>query len=91
MVPDFESQLALHEKRGTFKLAFSIVFLEKRDFLQMNPNIGILYTVENHFLSLLKIRNRYLKTRLRLARINCQSFANLYENVFHQSVHFHLE
>ena len=85
---DFEFRLALHAKQGTIKLA---IFLVKREFLQMIPNINILYTVENHFLLRLIMRDRYLKIRLYLARINCQSFVNLYENMCHQSDHFRRE
>ena len=65
--------------------------LEKCDFLQTNPNIGILYTHGNHFSPRLTIRDRCLKIRVRLARINRQSFANLYRNVCQQSGHFRRE
>ena len=65
--------------------------LEKLDFFQKNPNIGILYTVGNHFLSWLTIQDRYLKIRLRLAQTNYQSFVNLYRNTCRQSRHFRLE
>ena len=48
--------------------------LEKHDFLQTTPIIGILYTVGNHFSPRVWIWDSYLKIRLRLARINYQSF-----------------
>ena len=47
--------------------------LKKRDFLQTNQNIGILYTIGNHFSSRLTIQDHYLKIRLYFARINCQN------------------
>ena len=65
--------------------------IKKCDFLQTNPNKGILYIVGNHFLPRLKIRDHYLKIRLRLAWINCQSFANLYKNACRRSEHFRRE
>ena len=83
-VSNFESELTLHAKRGIVKLAFSTIFLEKRVFLQMNPNIDILYTVENHFLPWLIIRDRYLKLWFRLVRIDCQSSANLHRKACQQ-------
>ena len=63
-------------------------YLKKCDFLQMNPNIDILYIVGNYFLQRVWIRDRYLKRRFCLAQINCQSLANLYWNVCRQSGHF---
>ena len=45
---DFKSWLVLHVKQDKTKLQFTDC-IEKRDFLQMTPNIDILYTVGNHF------------------------------------------
>ena len=45
-----------------------IDYLEKRDFLQMTPNISILYTVENNFSPWVWIRDHYLKIRFHLAQ-----------------------
>ena len=64
---------------------------KKWHFLQTNPNIGILYTIGNHFSPWLTIRDRYLKIWLRLARINYQSFVNLYGIMCHQPRHFRHE
>ena len=87
-VLDFESWLTLYAKRGTIKLAFSRIFLEKYDFLQNTPNIGILYTIGNHFSSRLWIRDLYLKIRLCLAQIQWQSFAISHGKACRQSGHF---
>ena len=57
-VPDFEFWLALHAKRAAVKLALAD-YLKKRDFLQMNLNIDILYIVGNHFFPRLTKRYRY--------------------------------
>ena len=64
LVPNSESQLALHPKRGKVKLKFLIVNLEQCDFLQTTSNVEKLYTVENHFSSRLRILDHYLKIRL---------------------------
>ena len=84
----FRVQVSPHAKRCMIKLTFFIVFLEKREFLQMTQNIDILYTVENYFLPRLTVQDRYLKIRLCLARINCQSFADLYGKACQRSRHF---
>ena len=62
--------------------------LKKSDFLQTNLNIGILYTIGNHFSPRLIILDFYLKIRLRLARIICQSFVILHEKVCQQFRYF---
>ena len=76
----FKSQITLHAKQGTIKLAFFTVFLKKREFLQMTPNIGILNTIGNYFSPRVWIRDRYLKIMLRLAQINSQNFVILHGN-----------
>ena len=88
-IPNFESWLVLHTKWCKLKLAISTDCLKKHDFSQMTSNIDILYTVKNHFSSWIWIQDRYLKIRLRLARINCQSFVILHGNVYWRSGHFH--
>ena len=87
--PDFESWLALHAKQGNVKLIFLTVSLEKHDSLQANPNIDILYIVGKYFLLRLRMWDGYLKVRLRLARINWQSFTILHRKAWWRSKHFH--
>ena len=66
-------------------------YLEKRDFLQTILNIGILYTVGNNFSPRVWIWDRYLKIRLRLAKIIWQSLSLLHRNVCRRSGHFRRE
>ena len=73
-IPDSKYQLVLHVKRGKVKLIFFTFCLKKCNFLQTTSNIDLLCTIRKHFSLWVWIRDCYLKIRLWLARINCQSF-----------------
>ena len=91
VVSDSESYLVLHAKRNKVKLTFLTVRLEKREFLQMTPNIDILSTVGKYFSPQIRIWDRYLKMKLYLARIHWQSLSFLHANACQGSGHFHQE
>ena len=90
-IPYSEYWLALHTKWGKVKLAVFIVSIEKCDFLQTVSNIDILYIVGKNFSPRVWIRDRYLKIRLYLARINWQSLSFLRGKVCRLSKHFRRE
>ena len=68
----------MHAKRGIVKLAFFIVFSKNVTFSNEFKHSHIVYHWKSCFATIHNTRS-YLKIRLRLARINCQSFTHCME------------